>query len=60
MKYWIFKILVRGHFKIINSQRTHIVKMRMNYCEILDLTRPEREGRSLNVLWFFKNLVDGN
>ena len=46
--------------KIINSQRTHIVKMRINYCEKLDFNRSEREGRSLNVPWFFKNLVNGN
>jgi len=46
--------------KIIDSQRTYIVKMRMNYIEKLDLTRSEREGRSVNVSWFFKNLVNGN
>jgi hypothetical protein len=28
---------------IIDSQRTHIVRMRMNYIEKLDLTRSERE-----------------
>ncbi|KAL4126085.1 hypothetical protein QTP88_010314 [Uroleucon formosanum] len=46
--------------KITNSQRTHIVKMRINYSEKLDLTRSERDGRSINVSWFFKNLVNGN
>jgi len=30
--------------KIIDSQRTYIVRMRMNYIEKLDLTRSEREG----------------
>ncbi|XP_025413811.1 uncharacterized protein LOC112685953 [Sipha flava] len=46
--------------KIIDSQRTHIVRMRMNYIEKLKLTRSEREGRSVNVSGFFKNLVNGN
>ncbi|XP_025404977.1 zinc finger MYM-type protein 5-like [Sipha flava] len=46
--------------KIIDSQRTHIVRMRMNYIEKLNLTRSEREGRSVNVSWFFKNLINGN
>jgi len=60
MKLWISKIVVRGLKKIINSQRTHIVKMRMNYIEKLNPTRSEKEGRSVNVSWFFKNLVNRN
>lgn len=33
--------------------------MRKNYNEELDFTRSERNGRSVNISWFFKNLVNG-
>lgn len=46
---------VRGLQKKINSQRKYIVKTRMNYSEKFDLTRSEREGRSRNDSWVFKN-----
>lgn len=42
--------------KILDSQRTHIVKMRKNYNEELDFTRSERDGRSVNISWFLRIL----